>query len=92
MNLYIVIICLPSVEMDSNVNKSDDCSQHEEDGYVSENELCYNEYELEELYNSSRCNSCHDENGCCNNVDFPNCYTNAFSIVSSSCYLDNNHS
>lgn len=43
--------------MDSNVSELDNCSQYEKDRYVTENESCDNEYDSEEVYNSSRGNS-----------------------------------
>ena len=79
-------------EVDSNENEFGTFYQHEEDGYESENKLCYNEYEVEVVYNCSGGSSCHDVNECCNNSDIPDCYSNDFSIVISSCHLDDNHS
>lgn len=78
-------------EKDSNVSESNDSSQHEEDGYTTNNESCDSVYKVEELYNSSRGNSYHDENECNEAYSFLWFTTNVFAIISSSCHVDNNH-
>ena len=79
-------------EKDSTTSESSNCSQHNEEGYESENEFCYSEYEVEESYNNNRSSDCCNKKECCNNTDVPDCYTNDLAIVSSSCYPNDNHS
>lgn len=78
-------------EVDSNVNESGNSDQHEKDGYKREDKSCYSTYEVEESCNNNRSSDCHDKKECCNNVDFPYCYTKDLVVVSSSCYPDDNH-
>ena len=68
------------------------CNQHKEDGCETKNKICYSKYEVEEICNSSKGSDCYDKSECCNNAHFPSCYANPFVVVSSSCYLDDNHS